>query len=41
MGFLLWLKDGYADHLEGFSIDDTTTDLNLSALTFEMLPNSN
>ena len=40
MGFILWLKGGYADHLEGFTIADSTAGLDLSALTFEVLPHS-
>lgn len=34
MGFLLWLRDGVADTLEGYTYDDTTAGLELSALRY-------
>ncbi|HEY1929302.1 MAG TPA: hypothetical protein VGG92_17700 [Caulobacteraceae bacterium] len=34
MGFLLWMKDGVADTLEGYTYDDTTAGLELTALRF-------
>jgi hypothetical protein len=37
-GFILWLEDGYADCLEGFTIEDSTVGLDLAALTFEFKP---
>jgi hypothetical protein len=35
-GFVLWLTDGYADCLEGFTVDDSTSDLDLAALNFTL-----
>jgi hypothetical protein len=40
-GFILWLKDGYAGCLEGFTVDDSTVGLDLAALIFEIEPISN
>jgi hypothetical protein len=37
MGFILWLKEGYADCLEGYSYEESTTDLVLEAVGFELL----
>jgi hypothetical protein len=38
LGFLLWLKDGYVDFLEGFTLAlDSTEDLDLAALRFELI----
>lgn len=36
MGFILWMKDGYADCLEGYSYDESTTTLSLETVAFEM-----
>ncbi|MBA3810123.1 MAG: hypothetical protein H0X27_00455 [Caulobacteraceae bacterium] len=37
MGFVLWLsKDGFADFLEGFTYGDSTVELDLPALNFEL-----
>jgi hypothetical protein len=38
MGFILWLKGGYADCLEGFTTVDSTVDINLTAVVFEVIP---
>ena len=38
MGFILWLKDGYVDCLEGFATADSTVSMDLAALIFEMGP---
>jgi hypothetical protein len=38
VGFILWLEDGYAARLEGFTIDDSTVGVDLTALTFQILP---
>jgi hypothetical protein len=38
MGFILWLEDGRADCLEGFTIDGDTTKINLETVPFEILP---
>jgi hypothetical protein len=37
MGFILWLKEGYADCLEGYSYADGTTGIALEAVGFEIL----
>jgi hypothetical protein len=37
MGFILWLEEGYADCLEGYSYDDSTTDIVLETVGFERL----
>src|SRR5260370_455301 len=37
MGFILWLKEGYADCLEGYSYADSTTGVVLEATSFEIL----
>ena len=43
MGFVLWLQDGYADCLEGFTVDDSTVGIDFTALTFDLQiePNTN
>jgi hypothetical protein len=41
MGFVLWLKDGYVDCLEGFTTVDSTVGMDLAALTFEIESLSN
>ncbi len=38
MGFILWLKEGYADCLEGYSYAEGTTSIVLEAVDFEILP---
>lgn len=37
MGFILWLKEGYADCLEGYSYAESTTGIVLNAAGFEIL----
>ena len=37
MGFILWLKEGYADCLEGYSFADSTTGIDLERVGFEIL----
>ena len=37
MGFILWLKQGYADCLEGYSYDESTTALAFEQIGFEVL----
>jgi len=37
MGFILWLKEGYADCLEGYCYADSTTGIVLEATSFEIL----
>jgi hypothetical protein len=37
MGFILWLKEGYADCLEGHSYAESTTGIALEAMRFEIL----
>lgn len=37
MGFILWLKEGYADCLEGYSYAESTTGIVLEAAGFEIL----
>ena len=42
MEFILWLKDGYVDCLEGATVVDSTVGMDFAALTFEMIePSSN
>ena len=41
MGFILWLKDGYADCLEGFTVVDSTVGIDLTTLSFEIMLPSN
>lgn len=37
MGFILWLKQGYADCLEGYAFgDDSTTELAFETVRFTM-----
>ena len=36
MGFILWLKDGYADCLEGFTVDDSTVGIELATISFAL-----
>ena len=38
MGFILWLKEGYADCLEGYCYDESTTSIALERAGFEILP---
>jgi hypothetical protein len=38
MGFILWLEDGRADCLEGYTIDGDTTQIDLETVSFEILP---
>jgi len=37
MGFILWLKEGYADCLEGYCYAESTTGIVLAAASFEIL----
>jgi len=37
MGFILWLKDGYADCLEGYSYEESTIRIVLEEAGFELL----
>jgi hypothetical protein len=37
MGFILWLKEGYADCLEGYSYAESTTGIVLETVGFEIL----
>lgn len=39
MGFILWLKEGYADCLEGYAYGpDSTTELSWESVQFQILP---
>jgi len=38
MGFILWLKEGYADCLEGYSYSESTSGIALEAAGFEISP---
>jgi hypothetical protein len=37
MGFILWLKEGYADCLEGYSYGESTGGITLEAINFEIV----
>lgn len=37
MGFILWLKQGYVDNLEGYSYAGSTTDIAFDRVFFEVL----
>jgi hypothetical protein len=37
MGFILWLKDGYADCLEGYCYAGSTSQLDLERVGFEII----
>jgi hypothetical protein len=37
MGFMLWLKEGYADCLEAYSYEESTTGIALERAGFEIL----
>jgi hypothetical protein len=37
MGFILWLNEGYADCLEGYSYEESTTKIALERAGFEIL----
>lgn len=37
MGFILWLKEGYADCLEGYSYNESTAAIQLETASFEIL----
>ena len=37
MGFILWLKQGYADCLEGFCYDESTVGITFENVGFEIL----
>jgi hypothetical protein len=36
MGFILWFKEGYADCLEGYCYEESTTMIALERVAFEM-----
>jgi hypothetical protein len=36
MGFILWLKEGYADHLEGYSFQEDTLGIDFENVEFEL-----
>jgi hypothetical protein len=36
MGFILWLKEGYAECLEGYAYADSTVELDLEQIVFEL-----
>lgn len=36
MGFILWLKDGYFSNLEGYSYEESTTEIDFIAVKFEI-----
>jgi hypothetical protein len=36
MGFILWLKEGFLDCLEGFCYDESTTGINFDRVNFEL-----
>jgi hypothetical protein len=40
MGFILWLKEGYADCLEGYSYEENTVGIDLEKVSFEIIKNS-
>ena len=37
MGFILWLTEGYVDCLEGYSFDESTTEIPFECVGFEIL----
>jgi hypothetical protein len=37
MGFVLWLKDGFADCLEGYCYDESTTGIEFNRVSFELV----
>jgi hypothetical protein len=37
MGFILWLKDGYANCLEGYSYEESTVEIAFERVSFEIL----
>ncbi len=37
MGFILWLKEGYVHHLEGYSYGESTTEIDFEQTEFEIL----
>jgi hypothetical protein len=41
MGFILWLEKGYADCLEGYTFDDSTTELDFATVGFSITNPSN
>jgi hypothetical protein len=36
MGFILWLRDGYAERLEGYSYGESTSSVDLERADFEI-----
>jgi hypothetical protein len=38
MGFILWLHQGFATCLEGYSYDESTAEMNFEDLEFEIVP---
>lgn len=37
MGFILWIKGGYADQLEGYSYEESTTALKFESVGFQVV----
>jgi hypothetical protein len=37
MGFILWLREGYADCLEGYCHDESTEGLDFERMEFELV----
>ena len=37
MGFILWVKEGRIDYLEGYTFGDSTEDLDLTAIKFRLI----
>jgi hypothetical protein len=37
MGFILWIKEGRIDYLEGYTFGDSTEDLDLAAIKFRLI----
>ena len=40
VGFILWLKKGYVDQLEGYSHEESTIGIDLEKVYFEIIKNS-
>src|ERR1700722_2850700 len=39
MGFILWLKEGYADSLEGYCYEESTIGIDFENVSFEIVEN--
>jgi len=37
VGFILWLKEGYAHHLEGYSYGESTAGIDFEQVSFELV----